>query len=116
MTGMNDTERLVLEGENPLSILSDPLSFSADYDSSGRSFVNRDCGIANCVWGGYFLGPTGQAPTGAAGLVQEPDHRQNHRQWYYRETYHHETGRILRRTAAIAMTPAQHDPLIHSQT
>ncbi|MDE0281806.1 MAG: hypothetical protein OXN16_12125 [Gammaproteobacteria bacterium] len=67
MTGMNDTERLVLEGENPLSILSDPLSFSADYDSSGRSFVNRDCGIANCDWGGYFLGPTGQAPTGAAG-------------------------------------------------
>ena len=67
MTGMNDTERLFLEGENPLSILSDPLSFSADYDSSGRSFANRDCGIASCDWGGYFLGPTGQAPTGAAG-------------------------------------------------
>ena len=65
MTGITDTEERYLNGHDPLSIFGDQVAFSANYDSSGRSFAGDS-------WGGYFLGPSdnGQTPTGVAGWFE----------------------------------------------
>ena len=72
MTNIEDLEERYPDGNSPLSSFRDPSPFIADYDSSGRSFTNRDCGTSGCDWGGYFLGPSasGQVPTGTAGWFE----------------------------------------------
>ena len=82
MTGIRNIEELYLNDHDPLSGYGDEVKLSANYDSSGRSFVGDDgdgCGTAGCEWGGYFLGPSHktvgneeilQVPTGAAGWFE----------------------------------------------
>ena len=60
MTEIRDIEERYLNSHDPLSGFGDRVSFSAEYDSSGRSFAGDG-------WGGYFLGPSDSAPSGLAG-------------------------------------------------